>query len=161
LGAAPASPPADRNCPTGFVCRDVASPLAGSESASGGILTVTGGGSGVGGSSDQFRLISKSVTGDSQSSVRITAQSTQNQLAAAGLVIRQAYGTSTLPGAPFFAVLAHPDALVDGLPLPLVTVSYRAAFGQPAVQLAKVYPANRPVSVMVQRKGNLFSAGVS
>jgi outer membrane protein assembly factor BamB len=160
-GASPGSPPSDPNCPSGFACRDIANPKAGKESTSAGVLTVTGGGTGLAGASDQFRLVSKTVTGDSQSSVRITAQSTQNQLPDAGLVVRQAYGTSTLPGAPFFAVLAHPNDLVDGQPQPFVTVSYRAAFGQPTVQLAKVYPANRPVSVMIQRKGNNFSAGIS
>ena len=38
---------------------------------------------------------------------------------------------------------------------------YRAAFGGTAIELTKLYPATLPQYVMIQRLGNLFSAGVS
>lgn len=161
LGAAPAAPPADPNCPAGFTCQDIRTGLAGSETTAGGVLTAKASGAAIHGTGDQFRMIAKPVTGDSQSSVTITDQSTQNQQPQAGLIVRQAYGTSTDAGAPFFAVLAYPNSLMDGLPLPKLVIWYRSQFGKNSIELTKWYPANRPVSMMIQRTGNLFSAGIS
>ena len=60
------TPPADPNCPAGFTCQDIRSPaIAGSESTSNGVLTVTASGAAIHGTSDQFRFISKPVTGNS------------------------------------------------------------------------------------------------
>ena len=52
--------------------------MTGSESSSGGVLTVTASGAAIHGTSDQFRFISKPVSGDAQSSVEVLSQSTQN-----------------------------------------------------------------------------------
>src|SRR6478609_8894455 len=78
LATASTSPP-DPNCPTGFTCQDIRNPaIAGSESTAGGTLTVTAGGAAIHGTTDQFRYLSKPVTGDTQVTATITAQSTQN-----------------------------------------------------------------------------------
>ena len=161
IGAALAASPADANCPSGFACQDIRHPLPGREQTVNGVLTVTASGSSIHGAGDQFRFISQQVTGDSQSSVTIVDQSTQNAQPQAGLMVRQAYGANTDQGAPFFAILAYPNDLTEGLPQPDVVVWYRDKFGKNSIELTKWYPANKPVSVMIQRQGNRFSAGIS
>ncbi|HEY2638781.1 MAG TPA: PQQ-binding-like beta-propeller repeat protein [Streptosporangiaceae bacterium] len=147
-------PPTDPNCPTGFTCQDIHSPtVAGSEQTSGGVLTVTAAGTGVRGTGDQFRLLSQPVTGDSQASAQITAQTAQPGLTQqAGVIMRQ----STDPASPFYAILSYPNDSPNDL-----QVLYRAPFAKAPVVLAKVSPAAMPVSVMIQRQGNNFSAGYS
>ena len=154
LNSSTATPPPDPNCPAGFTCQDIHSPkVAGSEQTSGGVLTVTAAGTGVRGTGDQFRLISQPVTGDSQASAQITAQTAQpGQTQQAGLIMRQ----STDPGSPFYAILEYPNDSPNDL-----QVWYRAPFAQNPVLLAKVSPATMPVTVMIQRQGNNFSAGYS
>ncbi|MBV9380031.1 MAG: PQQ-binding-like beta-propeller repeat protein, partial [Streptosporangiaceae bacterium] len=152
------APPADPNCPGGFTCQDIRSPaVAGSESTSNGVLTVTASGAAIHGTSDQFRFVSKPVTGDSQSSVEVLSQSTQNTQPQAGLMARQ----STDPTSPFYAVLAYPNDLTEGNPNPDLVIWYRTAFGANSIELTKLLPANKPVYLMIQRKGNLFSTGYS
>ncbi len=157
IGATTSSPP-DPNCPTSFTCQDIRNPgIAGSEQTTNGILTVTAAGVAIHGTSDQFRFISQPVTGDSQMSTQIVSQSTQNTQPQAGIMVRQ----STDPTAPFFAVIAYPNDLTENLPQPDLVIWYRPAFGVNAIELTKWYPANKPVSVMVQRTGNMFNAGIS
>jgi outer membrane protein assembly factor BamB len=152
LGPAPATPPPDPNCPSGFTCQDIHKPLKGSESTMSGVLTVTASGSGVKGTGDQFRLVSEPVSGSSQESVEILSQSAQpGQSQQAGLMVRQ----SAAVGSPFYSVLSYPNDSP-----PDVQVWYRSVFSKNPVQLAKV-PAGGPVWVMIQRAGNLFSAGLS
>ncbi len=167
-GTPPPPPPPDPNCPATLnpsnpgagpvTCQDIRSPaIAGSESTTGGVLTVTASGAAIHGTSDQFRLISAPVTGDSQSSVEITAQSTQNAQPQAGLMMRQ----SNDPTSPFYAVIAYPNDLTEGLPLADLVFWYRTGWGSNSIELTKLYPATKPIWVMIQRTGNLFSAGVS
>jgi outer membrane protein assembly factor BamB len=152
------TPPPDPNCPTGFTCQDIRSPgVAGSESTSNGVLTVTASGAEIHGTSDQFRFISKPVTGDFQDSVDLLSQSTQNTQPQAGLMARQ----STDPTSPFYAVLAYPNDLTEGNPNPDIVIWYRTAFGGTALELTKLLPANKPIYLMIQRQGNLFSTGYS
>ena len=67
---------------------------------------------------------------------------------------------NTDPTSPFYAILASPNDLPAG-PQPDIVISYRRGFGTNAVVVNKRYPTAKPVSVMVQRTGNSFSAGVS
>ncbi len=151
-GAAPASPPPDPNCPSGFTCQDIGSPAQGSESTSGANLTVTAAGSGIAGTADQFRFISKQVTGNAQTSTTIVSQAPQAGLTQqAGVMVRQ----TAAAGSPYYAVVDVPSASP-----PSVQVWDRAAWNSPPTMLAS-YPATTPVSVMIQRQQNLFSAGVS
>ncbi len=151
-GAAPA-PPADLNCPSEFTCQDVHGPAKGSEQTVGGVLTVTAAGSGIKGTGDQFRFISEPATGDSQTSATITAQVPQAGLTQqAGLMARQ----TAAVGSPFYAILSYPNDSPPDL-----QVWYRSAWAKNPVLLAKVPQPVLPASVMIQRKGNLFSAGVS
>ncbi len=168
LNSVTAVPPADPNCPASLnpasptagpvTCQDIRSPgVAGSETTANGTLTVTAAGAAIHGVSDQFRFVSTPVTGDSQSSVKITAQSTQNAQPQAGVMVRQ----NNDPTSPFYAVLAYPNDLTEGLPQPAIQFWYRTAFGGTALELTKLYPSVLPQYVMVQRVGNLFSAAAS
>jgi outer membrane protein assembly factor BamB len=151
-GAAPVSPPPDPNCPAGFTCRDIGGPAPGSESTSGANLTVTAGGTGVTGTADQFRFLSELVSGDAQTSTTIVSQAPQPGLTQqAGVMVRQ----TAAAGSPYYAVLDVPSASP-----PSVQVWERSTWNGPPAMLAS-YPAATPVSVMIQRKQNLFSAGVS
>jgi outer membrane protein assembly factor BamB len=151
-GAAPASPPPDPNCPSGFTCQDINNPAQGSESTSGANLTVTAAGTGFAGTADQFRFISKQVAGDAQTSTTIVSQAPPAGAAQqAGVMARQ----TAAPGSPFYAVLDTPGASP-----PSVQVWYRGAWNTAPTMIAS-YPATTPVSVMIQRQRNLFSAGVS
>ena len=151
-GKAPSKPAPDPNCLAGFTCQDIGSPAQGSESTSGANLTVTAAGSGVTGTTDQFRFISQKVTGDAQTSTTIVSQAPQPGLTQqAGVMVRQ----TAAAGSPYYAVLDVPSASP-----PSVQVWYRAAWSNTPAMLAS-YPAATPVSVMIQRQGNLFSAGVS
>ncbi len=154
LPSSTTTPPADPNCPAGFTCQDIHSPkVAGSEQTAGGVLTVTAAGTGVRGTGDQFRFISQPVTGDSQASAQMVSQTAQTGLTQqAGVIMRQ----STDPASPFYAILSYPNDTPNDL-----QVWYRAPFAQNPVLLAKVSPATMPVSVMIQRQGNNFSAGYS
>jgi outer membrane protein assembly factor BamB len=152
-GAAPAAPPADPNCPSSFTCQDIHSPAKGSEQTTGGVLTVTAAGSDIKGTGDQFRFISQQVSGDSQTSAQITAQAPQAGLTQqAGLMVRQ---SAAVPS-PFYSILSYPNDSPPDL-----QVWYRSAWAKNPVLLAKWTPGTMPVSVMIQRTGNLFSAGVS
>jgi outer membrane protein assembly factor BamB len=151
-GSAPTPPPPDPNCPTGFTCQDINNPAQGSEQSSGGNLTVIAAGSDIKGTGDQFRFLSEQVTGDAQSSTRILSQVPQPGLTQqAGLMVRQTAAVAS----PFYAILDYPNDSPPDL-----KVWYRSALGKNPTLLA-TYPAATPVSVMVQRKGNMFSAGVS
>ena len=151
-GSAPKTPPADPNCPTGFTCQDIHGPAKGSEQSSGGNLTVTAAGSGIKGTGDQFRLISEPVTGDAQTSAQIVSQAPQAGLTQqAGLMVRQ----TAAVGSPFYAILGYPNDSP-----PHLKVWYRSAWSKNPTLLATV-PMSTPESVMIQRSGNLFSAGVS
>jgi outer membrane protein assembly factor BamB len=150
----PTTPKADPNCPAGFTCQDIHNPgVAGSESTTNGALTVKAAGSDIKGTGDQFRFISQPVTGDSQESTGLVSQTAQpGQIQQAGLMMRQ----STDPASPFYAVLAYPNDSPPDL-----QVLYRAAWGQNLVKLVVQSPVTAPVSLLAQRVGNLFSAGIS
>ncbi len=179
LNSATTTLPADPNCPATLdaalptagpvTCQDIGNPgIAGSESTTGGTLTVTASGAtassqGPGGGAavppDQFRFISTPVTGDSQSSVELTAQSFQSKEPQAGIMVRQ----SAANNAPFYGALALPNDIYENPAntQAQVTFWYRTAFGGPAIELTRQYPAPLPQYIEVQRVGNLFSAALS
>ncbi|HXM57158.1 MAG TPA: PQQ-binding-like beta-propeller repeat protein, partial [Candidatus Dormibacteraeota bacterium] len=142
----PPPPPADPNCPSGWTCQDVGAPApAGSESASGGTWTVSAGGAGVGATADQFRLLSKTVTGSVQATATVTAQ--QPASAEEGVMVRQ----SPDPGSPYYALMLTPVGLV---------VEYRVAPGGAAVN-AVTQAGGLPARLEVQRVGDVFTAATS
>ena len=154
------TPPPDPNCPEGFTCQDIGKPgLAGSESTSGGVLSVTGSGY-ESATADKGRLVWKPVTGDFQASTEIFSQ-TQPPPAGprpnGGLMVRQ----STVSGSPEYAVLEGPSALNDGGGAPRLIIWYWSGFGGPRIEATRALGVGPPVYVMIQRRGNLFSTGIS
>jgi len=149
LGTA-APPPADPNCPAGWVCQDIGAPLpAGSESVSGNTWTVQAGGAGVGGTSDAFRLLSESLSGDTQVTGQVTSIGAAAPGSQAGLMIRQ----STDPTSPYYAIL---QTASNGL-----SVQSRNAFGGATTVANTMGATGAPVWLEIQRIGNQFSAASS
>jgi len=157
------APPSDPNCPAGFTCQDIGQPLPpSSESTSGGVLSITAG-SGSLQTKDSGRFAYKPVTGDFQASVDILSQTGAGTTAtaprpSAGLMVRQQAATVS---SPFYRVMAYPNNLKEGEQQPVLFIWYRTPFGGQRIELTKVYPANQPIYVMIQRQGNLFSTGIS
>jgi outer membrane protein assembly factor BamB len=142
----PPPPPADPTCPSAWTCQDAGGALpAGSESVSGTAWTVNAGGAGVGGTADQFRLVSRTLSGDGQVTGAVTAQGSPG--AEEGLMVRQ----TADPGSPFYAVMVTPNGLA---------VEDRQTPGTGAVRLGSV-PVNLPVHLQVRRVGDAFQAAVS
>ena len=145
----PVTPPADPNCPSGLVCQDIGGPTpAGSETVAGGSWAISSGGAGIGGASDQVRLMSQAWTGDLQATARVATQSAVGAATETGLTVRQAND----PGSPFYAV-----GVLGGNS---VAVQYRTAFGG-AVKSVKLASVSAPVYLEIRRVGDTFSAATS
>lgn len=141
---APIIPPADANCPSGWVCQDVGSPTpAGAESVAAGTWSVSAGGAGVNGTSDQFRLMAQTVAGNAQIAAQVTAVSTGQ----AGIMVRQ----SNVPGAPYYAAFVVPGTGV--------VVQYRVAFGGTITTINGSGAV--PLYLEIQRLGDQFVAATA
>lgn len=146
----PSPPPPDPNCPSSFTCQDIGTPApAGSESVAGGAWSVSAGGSGVGGTSDSFRLMSEPTAGDVQIDARVSAQTGGSATGAqAGIMLRQ----NNDPGAPYYAVFVTPSGL---------TVQYRNTFGEATTVANSVPVGSLPVYLQIQRQGDVLQAATS
>ena len=119
----------------------------GTEAVTNGVWSVDAGGTGVGGTSDSFRLASESNSGDTQ----VTADVSQVPTTAgsqAGVMIRQRND----PGSPYYAVLAEPNNTLE--------VEYRSQFGG-QTQVATTTDPGLPLYLMIQRVGDTFRAATS
>jgi hypothetical protein len=97
-----------------------ASPAGGqSFTASSGSWTVTGGGTGIGGSADKFHLLAQPLAGAGGVAARITSLTGGGTAAAAGVMLR----SDTTAGSPFYAALVTPSGAL--------TVEDRASPGGP------------------------------
>jgi len=140
-------------CPPGWNCADIGSPaVAGDQSLSNGNWTVSGSGSDIWGTSDQFHYVWQSVAGDNSMSARLTAQTNTGGCAKAGLM----YRAGTDPGAPFYMVEVTPSC--SGINQ--VWVQYRSAQGGSAATAASVAGA-LPQYLKVARVGDTFTAYIS
>jgi outer membrane protein assembly factor BamB len=145
----PGAPPADPNCPSGLVCQDIGAPApAGSETVSAGSWSISASGAGIGGTTDQLRLMSQAWSGSVQAQARIVAQSVVGTGTESGLMARQAGD----PGSPFYSV-----AVAGGNS---VAVQYRTSFGG-AAKTVKVTSAAPPTYLEIVRNGDSFSAASS
>jgi outer membrane protein assembly factor BamB len=158
LPATTATPPADPNCPVGFTCQDIGNPqVAGNEHVNAdGSVTVTAGGSGARGASDQMRIITKPVTGDFQISVNDFNQTGGAypgwQAPQLGIMIRE----SNAPGSPYYAALQDPTYPNEGETVANLIIFYRDTWNAPVIEMTQEYPAAFPRLVMVQRRGDNF-----
>jgi regulation of enolase protein 1 (concanavalin A-like superfamily) len=137
----PSPPPPDANCPSGDTCQDIGS-TGGSESVSGSTWTVTADGSGITGTSDQFRLMSQPSAGD----VQITARVPSATAAQAGIMLRQ----SNDPGSPYYGIFVTSAG---------VRVQYRKSFGGATTVANTVALSGRYLEI--QRQGDSLIAATS
>ena len=141
-------PPPDPNCPANFTCQDVGSPSpAGSEMVANTTWTIDAGGTGLGGTSDSFRLLSEPATGDTQVVAQVASQRTSTSQA--GVMVRQ----TTDPGSPYYAVLSEPGGVV--------AVDFRAEFDGPTATVTTRGEPSLPLYLMIQRVGDSFTAATS
>jgi regulation of enolase protein 1 (concanavalin A-like superfamily) len=72
-----------------------APPIAGSNSYTGGVYTVSGCGSDIWGTSDQFHYVSQTLVGDGQIIARVTSQTDTHPWAKAGVMFRETLGATS------------------------------------------------------------------
>jgi hypothetical protein len=131
---------------------DIGNPLlAGSDSLSNGIWTVTGEGTDIGGKADQFHFVWQSLVSDGGISAQVLTQDNTNVSAKAGVMLRQ----STDPSAPFYAVVVTP-----GKGIYVLKRSTQGGSVSAVVNLASTVPVV-PVYLQVQRSGTTYTASTS
>src|SRR5437660_7640988 len=85
---------------------DIGNPaLAGSDSLSNGIWTISGSGTDIGGTADQFHFVWQTLASDGGIGAQVLTQTNTNSRARAGVMLRQ----STDPSAPVYAVVVTPQ----------------------------------------------------
>jgi hypothetical protein len=107
--------------------------------------TVTGGGNGIGGTSDQFNFDSATMTGNGTVAAYLNSLTNSNIFSQAGIMIR---GDSTA-ASPFAAVLYSPSVGLE--------FEWRTASGASALQNF-ASGTSAPVSLKLSRSGNTFTA---
>jgi hypothetical protein len=148
---APPAPQPAVPCPSPFACADIGSPaLAGSQSfdPNTGTWTIKAGGADITGTSDQFRFVSQTLSGDGNVSAHVITQTNSSSNAKAGVMVR----ASTDPGSPYYAVLVSPGAGIK--------VQERSTPGGNTTKLANP-TGTVPTYLEVTRSGNSFTASTS
>jgi hypothetical protein len=126
--------------------QDIGSPSpAGSASESGGTYTVAGGGADIEGSSDQFRYVYKSLTGDCTIIARVATQQNTHAWAKAGVMIRDGLAANAI------------NASVFVTPSNGVTFQRRISVGGGTSAIVSS-GGSAPYWVKLVRAGNSFSA---
>jgi hypothetical protein len=152
--AVPAGPPAPAPpvpCPDPWNCADIGPPdPAGSQSfdPNTGTWTIEGGGADITGTSDEFRYVSQTLTGDGSVTARVASQTDTNSGAKAGVMLR----VSTDPAAPNYALVVSPGQGIK--------VQVRKTQGGNTTKLANPTGAT-PAYVKITRSGNTFTAYTS
>ncbi len=151
VSATPPAPQPPVACPAPWTCADIGSPApAGSQSfdPGSGTWTITGGGADVTGTSDQFRYVWQTMTGDGSVSAQVATQTNTSSSAKAGIMLR----ASTDPAAPNYTVFVTPGTGIK--------VQVRSVQGGTTSKIAN--PAGTvPQYLEVTRTGSTFSAYTS
>jgi outer membrane protein assembly factor BamB len=152
--------PADRNCPGGFTCQAIgrASPSGHEASCADGAcaataarhgrLTISAGGSGVGGTSDRFRLVSAPTNGTDQVVARV-----ESQPSAAGSQVGTMIRQRSDADSPYYALLEEPGHRL--------VVEYRTAFAGATSEVYSAVGPRLPLYLMIQRHGDILEAATS
>lgn len=119
--------------------------VAGSSTHLGGVFTVKGSGTTIGGTADSFQFAYQTVTGDFTLTARVASQTNTNSYARAGVMVRDGLAANAK-----FA-----DAIVT--PSSGAYLQYRSSVGGTATSTASG-AAIAPYWVRVQRAGNVFTA---
>ncbi len=151
VSAAPPAPAPPVPCPAPWACADIGTPApAGSQSfdPNSGTWTISGGGADITGTSDQFRLVSQTLTGDGSVIAHVTSQANTSSSAKAGPMFR----ASADPAAPEYSVLVSPGQGIK--------VQVRKTQGGSTTKLAN--PAGTvPAYLKITRSGSTFTAYTS
>jgi outer membrane protein assembly factor BamB len=146
------APSTGNTCLQGWSCQDIGNPvITGKEESAGDTISVTAGGTGISGKTDQLRLVSKTVSGDTQISARLVSQQLTGAAgnAQVGLMMRQ----SSDANSPYYgAFLTSSTGVV---------VQYRNSFGGNTVQDVQLPKASFPLYLRIQRVGDEFHTEVS
>src|SRR4029077_1197675 len=110
---------------------------------------VTAGGTGVGGTSDSFRYLATTSTGDTQVAAEVNSVQSPSNASQAGLMIRQ----TTDANSPYYAGFAVSGGSVGG--------QYRSAFGGGTTMLDTIAASSPPIFMEIQRTGDQFQAATS
>ena len=133
----------------GWTGVDIGSPpIAGSDSLSNGIWTISGSGRDIGGTADQLHLVWQPLAADGGISARVLTQTNTNSRARAGVMLRQ----STDAGAPFYALVVTPGAGLFVLQRPIANAN---------VVTISSLPGTVPAYVSVLRSGSIVTAYTS
>lgn len=131
--------------------QDIGSPsLSGSDSMNSGVWTLSGSGTDIGGTADQFHFVSQSLPGDGGIRSRVLSQRNTNSRAKAGVMLR----LDTTAGSPFYSILVMPQRGI--------TVLDRTTEGAGVNTLATITTGTTPpVYLQVMRSGNTYTAYTS
>src|SRR5439155_15459934 len=134
-----------------YVTADVGGPgISGSVALSGGIFTLTGGGSDIGGTSDRFSFSYQQLSGDFDMRVRVLNLNPSDAWAKAGLMAR----VSLDAGSSFAAVLASPSLSGSFFEARALTNGTTSTIGN--------FPVNYPNTwLRLQRAANQFTGYAS
>ena len=151
VSATPPAPAPPVPCPTPWTCADIGAPApAGNQSfePSTGTWTINAGGADITGTSDQFRYVWQTLTGNGSVVAHVTSQANTSTGAKTGPMFR----ASTDPAAPEYSVLVSPGQGIK--------VQVRKTQGGNTTKLAN--PAGTvPAYLKITRSGSTFTAYTS
>jgi RHS repeat-associated protein len=142
-------------CPTNWTCQDIGSPSpAGSQSYLGdGVWNLSGSGSDIWGTSDQFHYVSQNLSSGGSLSAHVETETNTNAWAKAGLMIR----ASNAANAAYYAVYVTPG---NG-----ISVQYRDSTGGTAAFQVQTVSGATPAYLQVNRNigtgGTTYTAATS
>ncbi len=135
-------PPAPGDLPSPWASQDVGNPNAeGSAAFSDGAFTVEGSGSDIYGTSDEFRFVYQTLSGDGHVTARLASQTNTHPWAKAGVMIRASLAANSK------------HAMVVATPERGVSLQHRAETGG-ATAFTQGNSASAPTWVRLERQGN-------
>lgn len=151
LPAGPPAPALPEPCPAPWTCADIGNPApAGSQSfdPNAATWTINAGGADITGTSDQFRYVWQTLTGDGSVIADVASQTNTSSSAKAGVMLR----AGTDPAAPNYAVVVSPGQGIK--------VQVRKTAGGTTQKLANP-TGTTPAWLKITRSGNTYTAYTS
>ncbi|MBV9380029.1 MAG: hypothetical protein JO242_05095, partial [Streptosporangiaceae bacterium] len=151
LPGGPPGPALPEPCPAPWTCADIGSPTpAGSQSfdPNSATWTIRAGGADITGTSDQFRYVWRTLSGNGSVVAHVASQTNTTAAAKAGVMFR----TSTDPAAPNYAVVVSPGQGIK--------VQVRKTQGGSTAKLANP-TGTAPAWLKITRSGSAFTAYTS
>ena len=141
----PTVTPTPTGLPSPWLTRDIgAVGIAGSATYANGLFTVKGSGADIWGTSDQFRFVYQTLSGNGSITAKVTSQTNSNGWAKAGVMIRESLNANS----------RHAMAVVS--PSNGVHMQYRSSAGGGSTDVSGG-SGTAPVWLRVTRSGNTFT----